>query len=183
MAWSQESTWLFNENHYGLKYIGYPSVLEGYSDSGWITNQEDHSSTSGWLFMLGGAAISWGSKKQTCITDSTMAAEFIALASASKEAEWLRNLIFEVPLCIKPLAPIYIHCDSQATLASAYRHIYNGKSRHIGLRHSYVKDLIVNGVITIDFVKTTQNLVDPLTKVLVKDLVFKTSRGMGLKPC
>ena len=175
--------YLTKTKNYGLKYIGYPLVLEGYSDASWVTNQEDYSSTSGWIFMLGGGAISWGSKKQTCITDSTMAAEFIALASASKEAEWLKDLMYEIPLFTKQLAHIYIHCDSQSTLARAYSHIYNGKSRHIGLRHSYVRDLIVNGVITIDFVRTTQNLADPLTKGLVKDLVFKTSRGMGLKPC
>ena len=48
---------------YEINYSGYPSVLEGYSDTSWITNHEDHTSTSGWVFMLGGGAISWGSKK------------------------------------------------------------------------------------------------------------------------
>ncbi|KAK9723814.1 hypothetical protein RND81_05G027400 [Saponaria officinalis] len=43
---------------YGLNYVGFPSVLEGYSDASWITNMEDHSSTSGWVFLLGGGAIS-----------------------------------------------------------------------------------------------------------------------------
>jgi len=52
-----------------------------------ITNSEDHSSTSGWIFILGGGAVSLGSMKQTCIADSTMSAEFVALASAYKEAE------------------------------------------------------------------------------------------------
>ena len=48
--------------------------------------------------MLGGGAISWGSKKQTCISHSTMEAEFIALAVISKEAEWLRDLMLEIPI-------------------------------------------------------------------------------------
>ncbi|GJR67191.1 hypothetical protein Tco_0013256 [Tanacetum coccineum] len=78
---------------YGLSYVGYPSVLEGYSDASWINHVEDSSSTSGWVFLLGGGAISWASKKQTCITSSTMESEFVALAAAGKEAEWLRNLI------------------------------------------------------------------------------------------
>ncbi|GJQ95246.1 zinc finger, CCHC-type containing protein [Tanacetum coccineum] len=73
--------------------IAYAVVLEGYSDASWITNSEDHTSTTGWVFLLGGGAISWASKKQTCITDSTMEAKFVALAAAGKEAEWLRNLI------------------------------------------------------------------------------------------
>ncbi|KAL0378959.1 UNVERIFIED_CONTAM: Retrovirus-related Pol polyprotein from transposon TNT 1-94 [Sesamum radiatum] len=88
-----------------------------------ITNVEDHSSTSGWVFLLGGGAISWASKKQTCITNSTMESEFVALAAAGKEAEWLRNLIPEIPLWPKPISPIPIHCDSSATLAKAYSQI------------------------------------------------------------
>ncbi|GJR12582.1 hypothetical protein Tco_0795234 [Tanacetum coccineum] len=77
---------------YGLVYSGDPSVLEGYTDASWITDKEDYASMSGWLFTLGGGAVSWGSKKQSCLTDSTMAAEFVALASCCKEAEWLRDL-------------------------------------------------------------------------------------------
>ncbi|GKA39602.1 zinc finger, CCHC-type containing protein [Tanacetum coccineum] len=107
---------------YGLSYVGFPSVLEGYSDASWITNSEDHTSTTRWVFLLGGGAISWASKKQTCITDSTMEAEFVALAAAGKEAEWLRTLIYEIPLWPKPISPISIHCDSAATLAKAYFH-------------------------------------------------------------
>ncbi|GJW43937.1 zinc finger, CCHC-type containing protein [Tanacetum coccineum] len=71
---------------YRLTYTGYPLVLEGYIDASWISNTEDNSSTSGWVFLLGGGAISWASKKQICITGSTMESEFVALAAAGKEA-------------------------------------------------------------------------------------------------
>ncbi|XP_073220042.1 uncharacterized protein [Cicer arietinum] len=60
--------------NYSLVYSGYPSVLEGYTDVSWVTYVEDHVFTSGWIFNLGGGAVSWESKKQTCIADSTMAA-------------------------------------------------------------------------------------------------------------
>ncbi|GJR00962.1 hypothetical protein Tco_0523946 [Tanacetum coccineum] len=46
-----------------LTYTGYPSVLEGYTYASWISNTGDNSSTSGWVFLLGGGAISWASKK------------------------------------------------------------------------------------------------------------------------
>ena len=131
--------------NYGLSYVGFPLVLEGYSDASWITNIEDHSSTSGWVFLLGGGAISWASKKQTCITSSTMESEFVALEAAGKEAEWLRNLVYEIPLWPKPVSPISIHCDSQTTFAKAYSQVYNGKSRHLGVRHSTVRELITHG--------------------------------------
>ncbi|GKB55574.1 zinc finger, CCHC-type containing protein, partial [Tanacetum coccineum] len=95
------------------------------------SNTEDNSSTSGWVFLLGGGVISWASKKQTCITGSTMKSEFVALVAAGKEAEWLRSLILEIPLWSKPIASSSIRCDSAATLANAYSQIYNGKSRHL----------------------------------------------------
>ncbi|CAM9000112.1 unnamed protein product [Rhodiola kirilowii] len=167
--------------NYGLVYAGCPSVLEGYTDASWITNLEDHSSTSGWVFLFGRGAISWASKKQTCITSSTMESEFIALAAAGKEAEWLRNLVHEIPLWPKPVASISIHCDSKVTLAKAYSQMYNGKSRHLGVRHSAVRELITHWVISIDFVRTHQNLADHLTKGIARDLVHKSCIGMGLK--
>ncbi|GJW69899.1 zinc finger, CCHC-type containing protein [Tanacetum coccineum] len=159
------------------KYLYYAA----YSDASWINHVEDSSSTSGWVFLLGGGAILWASKKQTCITSSTMESEFVALVAAGKEAEWLRNLIHEIPIWPKPIALIYIHCDSAATLAKAYNQIYNGKSRHLGVRHSMIKELIMNGVISIEFVLSQHNLADHLTKGLARDLVIKSMIGMGLK--
>ncbi|GJY51008.1 hypothetical protein Tco_0441855, partial [Tanacetum coccineum] len=110
---------------YRLTYTGYPLVLEGYTNASWISNTEDDSSTSGWIFLLGGGVISWASKKQTCITSSTIESEFVALATGGKEAEWLENLLLEIPLWSKPIAHISIRYDSAATLAKAYSQMYN----------------------------------------------------------
>ena len=57
----------------------YPAVLEGYSDDNWISDSNDTKSTSGYVFTLGGAVVSWKSSKKTCIARSTMESEFIAL--------------------------------------------------------------------------------------------------------
>ena len=110
-----------------------------------------------------------------------MESEFIALAAASKEAEWLKNLIYEIPLWKKPIAPLSIRCDSAATLTKAYSQVYNGKSRHIDVRHGITRNLIMDGVISVEFVKSQQNLADHLTKSLARDLVHKSVIGMGLK--
>ncbi|GJW83594.1 zinc finger, CCHC-type containing protein [Tanacetum coccineum] len=111
-----------------LTYIGYPSVLKGYTDASWISNTEDNSSTS--------------------------ESEFVALAAVGKETEWLKNLLLEILLWSKPIAPISIRCDNAATLAKAYSQMYNGKSRHLGVRHSMIRELITNGVISIKFVRS-----------------------------
>nr|GEU87005.1 zinc finger, CCHC-type [Tanacetum cinerariifolium] len=70
------------------------------------SNSEDNSSTSGWVFLLGGGAISLASKKQTYITGSTIESEFVALAAAGKEVEWLKNLHLEIPLYRDMFIPV-----------------------------------------------------------------------------
>ena len=52
---------------YGLHYIRYPFVIEGFSDVNWIYDSLESKSTSGYIFTLGGTTISWKSFKQTCI--------------------------------------------------------------------------------------------------------------------
>nr|GEY15024.1 reverse transcriptase domain-containing protein [Tanacetum cinerariifolium] len=93
----------------------------------------------------GGGAILWAFKKQTCITGSTMESEFVALAAAGKEAEWLRNLIHEIPIWTKTIAPISILCDSAPKMAKAYSRVYNRKSRHLGVRHGMIRALVMKG--------------------------------------
>ncbi|GJT77508.1 hypothetical protein Tco_1044233 [Tanacetum coccineum] len=107
-----------------------------------------------------------------------MESEFVALTNAGKEAEWLKNLLLEIPLWSKPIAPISIHFDSVATLAKAYSQMYNGKSRHLGIRPNMIRELITNGVVSIEFVRSQQNLTDHLTKKLARDLVIKSAEGV-----
>ncbi|GKD80017.1 hypothetical protein Tco_1342638, partial [Tanacetum coccineum] len=102
-----------------------------------ISNTKDISSTSGWVFLLGGAA--------------------------GKEAKWSKNLLLEIPFWSKPIAPIFICCDSAATLAKAYSQMYNEKSRHLGVRHSMIRELVMNGVVTdeVDKLKDTSRGSNP----------------------
>ena len=75
-----------------------------------------------------------------------------------------------------------MYCDSEATLSKAYSKMYNGKSRHIGLRHDYIRQLIESGIISIVYVRSNNNLANPFTKALSRDMVGVTSSGMWLKP-
>ena len=168
--------------NYGLHYTRYPPVLEGFTDANWISDSNDTKSTSGYVFTLGGAAISWKSSKQTCIARSTMESEFIALDMAGGEAEWLRDFLEDVPIWPKPVTAICIHCDSLAAQYRAKNSVYNGKSRQIRRRHNTIKQWLSSGVISIDYVKSKDNIADPLTKGLSREQVKHTSRGMGLKP-
>ena len=69
-----------------------------------------------------------------------------------------------------------------AAQARAKSNIYNGKSRHIRRRHNTIKQLLSSGVISIQYIKSKENIADPLTKGLLREQIKYTSRGMGLKP-
>ncbi|KAA0048262.1 hypothetical protein E5676_scaffold265G001310 [Cucumis melo var. makuwa] len=73
-------------------------------------------------------------------------------------------------------------CDSQAAICTAKNSVYNGKSRHIRLRHAVVKQLLKEGTISLEFVRSEKNLADPLTKGLTRKMVLDSSVNMGLKP-
>ncbi|XP_073057052.1 secreted RxLR effector protein 161-like [Primulina eburnea] len=166
---------------HGLHYTRYPAVIEGYSDANWISDMKDSKSTSGFVFTLGGAAIAWKSSKQTVIARSTMEYEFIALDKCGEEAEWLRHFLEDVPGWEKPVPAICIHCDSQSAIGRAQNNMYNGKSRHVRRRHNTIRQLLSTGIISVDYVKSKDNIADPLTKGLNRELVAKMSRGMRLE--
>ncbi|GJQ95173.1 retrovirus-related pol polyprotein from transposon TNT 1-94 [Tanacetum coccineum] len=144
---------------YGLHYDRHPVVIEGYR-----------------------AAISWKSSKQTVIAKSMMESEFIALDKCGEEAEWLRQFVEDIPRWPKPVTAISIHCDSKSAMGRAKSTMYNGKSRHIRRRHNSIRQLLSTGVISIDYVASKDNIADPFTKGLSRELVSKSSKGMGLKP-
>ena len=110
-----------------------------------------------------------------------MESEFIALDKAGEEAEWLRNFLEDILFSPKPVGPICIHCDSQATIGRAGSVMYNRKSRHIQRRHNTVRQLFSSGIITIESVRSSDNVSDPLTKGLVRKAVERSSKGIGLR--
>nr|GEW36071.1 ATP phosphoribosyltransferase 1, chloroplastic [Tanacetum cinerariifolium] len=164
---------------HGLHYTKHPPALEGYCDANWISNHNKGKSTSGYVFTLGGVAVSWKSSKQTVNTGSTMEAEFSALDKAVEEAEWLRSFLEGIPLWPKLMTAVCIHYDSMASLTRAKNHIYKGKSRHIRRRHKTIKDLLRNGIISIDYLKSKENIDDLLIKGLCREQVILTSRGIS----
>ena len=93
-----------------------------------------------------------------------------------------KDLLTDIPLWGKQSTPISLHCDSQVAIGVAHNGVYNGRKRHIRIRHGAVKQLLKHGVISLEYVRSEKNLADPLTKGLRRRVVLETSRGMGLKP-
>lgn len=87
LHWHRILKYLKRTVSYGIFYTGDLLVIEGYTNGSQITHRKDHTYTNGWIFMFSKRLVSWGAKKQTCIIDSIMTLEFVALASVSKETK------------------------------------------------------------------------------------------------
>jgi hypothetical protein len=116
----------------GIYYSGHPAVTGGYSDANWISDSDDMKATSGYVFTLAGGAVTWRSFKQTILTRSTAETELVALDSAVVEAEWIQNLLSDLPIVDKPVPPILTYCDNQTILVKVKSRKDNMKSsKHI----------------------------------------------------
>uniref|UniRef100_A0AAV1T0F5 Reverse transcriptase Ty1/copia-type domain-containing protein n=1 Tax=Peronospora matthiolae TaxID=2874970 RepID=A0AAV1T0F5_9STRA len=82
---------------HGLRFQPSDKIdFRGYSDADWAGDHADRKSTSGYTFMLMGAPVSWGSKKQSSVSLSTSEAEYIALSLAIQEGKWVHRLLCEI---------------------------------------------------------------------------------------
>jgi hypothetical protein len=168
---------------YGIHYSGYPAVLEGYSDANWISDVEEMYAMSGYVFTLGGAAVSWRSCKQTILMKSTIKAELAALDTATVEADWLRKLLMDLPIVEKPLLAILMNCDNQTVTVKVDSSKDNMKSsRHIKRWLKSNRKIRNYGVITLDYIHTEKNLVDLFTKGLSWNVIDDASKETGLRP-
>jgi hypothetical protein len=168
---------------YGIHYTGYHRVLEGYCDANWISDADEIYATSGYVFSLGGDAISWKSCKKTILTRSTMEAELTALDTTTVEAEWLRELLMDLPVVEKPIPAISLNCDNQTVIVKVNSSKDNMKStRHVKRRLKFVRKLRNSGVIALDYVNTSKNLADQFNKGLSRNVIEGASRELGLRP-
>jgi hypothetical protein len=150
---------------FGIHYSRHPAVLEGYSDANWISDIDQIYATSGYVFTLGGDTVSWRSCKQTIVTKSTMKVELTALDIASAEAEWLRELLSDLPVVEKSILAILMNYDNQTVITKVNSAKDNAKStRHVKRRLKSVRKLRNFGVMAVTYVQTDKTWQIPLQK-------------------
>ena len=121
----------------------------GYSDADWAGDVEDRKSTSGYFFHLSGGAVSWSSRKQSCVALSTAEAEYMALASATQEAVWLHRLAADMLVDFK--GPLVIYEDNQSAIAMSKNPQFHGRAKHIDIKFHYVRDQCNEKVIELQY--------------------------------
>jgi len=96
-----------------LCYGGSEFTVKGYVDSDFAGDLEKRKSTTRYVFIIAGGAVSWVSKLQTVVALSTTEAEYMAATQACKEAIWMKKLMEELR---HKQEKILLYCDSQSAL-------------------------------------------------------------------
>ena len=147
-----------------------PSTLGGYlqnvgcSDADWASDMVDRKSISGYSFYFQGSLISWSAVKQKSIALSSTEAEYYAMMHAFKEALWLRTFLhvlkFPVP------RPFPILSDNQAACSLSNSPAISARSKHIDIRHHFIRDHVQDGSFSTTWIPTTDMPADIFTKPL-----------------
>uniref|UniRef100_A0A2N9HQ47 Integrase catalytic domain-containing protein n=1 Tax=Fagus sylvatica TaxID=28930 RepID=A0A2N9HQ47_FAGSY len=173
--------YLRGTSDHALCYHGGDLRLTGYSDADWASDKDERKSTSGYAFILGGGAVSWCSKKQSCIALSTMESEYVACSAAVQEAVWLRRFLQRLGVTAHAEDAVLLYSDSTSALAYAKDPKYHGKAKHIELRYHYIRDMVSQGEVILQHISTGSMVADPLTKPIARDLFFSHTKSMGLR--
>jgi hypothetical protein len=154
-----------NTLDHGLTYSrDAPLVPTGYSDSDYTACHDTRRSTSGHVFVMAGSPVCWASKHQDTIAMSTVEAEYISLTRAAQQLKWMYSRMQEVGL-EQPL-PGILFCDNRGAVDLSKTTKSHSKVKHIDIRHHYIRELVHDGQIKVEFIRGNENPADLFTKPL-----------------
>jgi len=164
---------------HGLVYRpGYkPGVIENYSDADHGGDFQTGRSTTGVVCLHAGAAISWLSQRQSSVAISTTEAEIVAASEAAREVVWLRRLM-ETMIPMNHVPELYV--DNEAAVKLAHNPEFHRRTKHIRIRHFYVRERVSDGELEVKRVPTEFQLADMMTKPLHKPRLNALCDRIGL---
>jgi hypothetical protein len=121
--------------------------LTGFADGDWENDSNTRKSRSGYLFTLGREPISYKSKQQTCVAQSTCEAEYYSAADATKEGLHLRQLMGEIFDATITETTTILKDNNQSAISGSHNALVSEKTKHIGLKWHLLKDHVEQGTI------------------------------------
>ena len=150
--------------HFGIHFALGPLTFSTFSDADWAGDPTDGKSTTSMVIFLDSSPISWSSKKQSTVSQSSTKAEYRALASTAAELAWLRTLFKELKLFL-PHIPV-LWCDNNSALALASNPVFHSRTKHIEVDYHYVRGCVLRSTLGIKFISGRDNFADIFTKPL-----------------
>ena len=136
----------------------------GYLDSDFAGCVNSWKSTSSYIFMFVGRAVSWKSAKQTLTATSTMEVEFVSCFEAISHGVWLKSFIVGLRVVDSISRPLRMYCDNSAVVFMAKNNKSGSQSKHIDIKYLAIREHVKDKKVVIEYVSTELIIVDPLTK-------------------
>ena len=149
-----------------LVYSGSDLIPVDYTDSDFQSDSDSRKSTSSLVFNLNGGAIVWRSVKRSCISDSTIEAEYIAASEAVKEVVWLRNFLGDIEVIPNLEQHMVVYCDNSGAVENNKEPRNHQRGKHIERKFHLIRDIVERGDVIVCKIKLEDNLADPFTKTL-----------------
>ncbi|GJY03269.1 hypothetical protein Tco_0361421 [Tanacetum coccineum] len=137
------------------------STYIAYSDSDYAGASIDRKSTTGGCQFLGCRLISWQCKKQTIVANSRTEAEYIAASNCYGRVLWLQNQLLDYGY---NFIKTKIDMDNESAICVVKNHVYHSKTKHIEIRHHFIRDSYEKKLIEMVKIHTDYNVADLLTK-------------------
>ncbi|CAH2099085.1 unnamed protein product [Euphydryas editha] len=172
--------YLKDTKNYGLYYMSKPDSPDvvGYSDADFANDVETRRSTTGYVFLKNGAAITWSSQRQQTVALSTTEAEFMAACAATKEAMWLRQLLQEISEYKQE--SVIINIDNLSAINVIKNSEFHKRCKHIDIKYNFIKEKYYENVISLNYVNTKNQYADMFTKALPKDKFILMRSNIGM---
>ncbi|GKD53762.1 hypothetical protein Tco_1287149, partial [Tanacetum coccineum] len=136
-------------------------------DSDYARASLDMKSTTGGCQFLGKRLILWQCKKQTIVANSTTEAEYVAVANCCGQVLWIQNQMLDYGFNFMN-TKLYI--DNESTICIMKNPVFHSKTKHIEIRHHFIRDSYEKKLIQVIKIHTDQNVTDLLTKGEVYDV-------------
>jgi hypothetical protein len=169
--------YLLGTSEKGLVFAPSRVGLIGYTDADYAGDIHTRRSTTGHVFVLNSAAISWSSRLQVTVAASTAEAEYMAAASSVKEALWLRTLLSELRLIS---GPVPIMTDNQACLALLKNPLTSQRAKHIDVQYHFARERVVRNEVSFEYIPTSEMVADCMTKALPRPKFLFCIDAMGM---
>jgi hypothetical protein len=154
------------------------NYISGYCDADYTGDITSAKLTSGYIFYIANGPITWKSKLQTIIAQSTTEAEYIAINIAAKEAVYIKALLKEIGYYKQNKLPLYT--DNNGALLLAKNPTFHERTKHIAVKYHYIRDLINKGIIDLIYIPTKEQKADGFTKALDKVKFREFIKMLGL---
>lgn len=155
-----------------------PINLLVYSDADYGGDLDTRRSTTGYVLLIGGGAISWSSQRQPTVALSTTESEYIAACQTLKELIWMSRLLREIvpSICGVP----NLNIDNQSAIKLIKNPQFHKRTKHIDIKFHFIREQFEKSVFQPCYVQSEDQIADILTKALPKESFIRFRQMMGV---